>query len=108
LLSSDVTASLTIDGPTVPMTISTPGQAGTYTFNATAGQTINLAVSGTLPNYAYLSVTQPNGSSVAYIEYGGSGNFSSSLTNLPVTGTYLIRVEPGNNATGGISIGLTD
>ena len=42
-VAADMTGSITIDGPTVPVPTTTPGQDGRVTFSATAGQQITVA-----------------------------------------------------------------
>jgi len=109
-----------IVGPTIAMNGSAnialgAGQVERYTFNANAGDTLALNVSGV--------TTTPSGQSVTFLVYRpdagvittGTGTFTSfgpsgsqtvNLSNLPVSGTYTVIVAPNSGlaATAKLSV----
>jgi hypothetical protein len=112
-LVSDVVVQtpLTVGGASIPVTLGSVGQAATYSFNGTAGQTMTLKVSGdTIPGVTYFDVIRPNGLGWTYLPVnytsGVGTNGSLVLSNLPMTGTYTIRVRPQNGAVGSVAVGL--
>ncbi|WP_018608726.1 beta strand repeat-containing protein, partial [Uliginosibacterium gangwonense] len=86
-------------------------QNATYTFSGTAGQNLGLAIAGsTLAGQTYVYVYNPDGSRLNYTNlYYSSGAATSTalaLSNLPVSGTYTVRIIPGSGATGSLILGL--
>lgn len=104
----DVTGTVT-SGSSFVTSISSPGQNATYTFNGTAGQRISLKVGPSTISTGYVSISGPNGVSVA----NNTPFFSTSeafvdVRTLPVTGTYTLTVDPSKEATGSASIAFYD
>jgi hypothetical protein len=112
-LELQVGGALGFSGTTGSYSTSAPGQYGYFTFSGTAGQDLGLALTGlTLSpsgqTYALVYIYEPNGTMLTYgycytTNPGAGCQFS--LTNLPVTGTYTIEVEPGSQQT--MSFNLT-
>jgi hypothetical protein len=112
-LANGLTATLPVDGSTsFALTTSVQGQYGYFTFAGTAGQNLglgitNLVLTPSSVTSANVFVDKPNGSNWQ------SGNCypsnvpgcQISLSNLPVTGSYTVRVVPGGQAT--MSVNLT-
>jgi hypothetical protein len=115
LLLSDVpaddTGTITIDGPSSTMTLSTPGQNGTRTFTGTSGQQLTLTLSsvtiaGSSCCSARVSIQKPDGSNlVAPTFFGTSGKTVN--TQLTATGTHTIKIDPDAAATGAATLTLT-
>jgi len=114
-LAAGVSPALTFTGSTTSYSTTVPGQYAYYTFSGTAGQSLGLALTGltltpsSQQTYALVYVYEPNGTTMltyayCYTSSPGAG-CQLSLTNLPVTGTYSIRVEPGSLQT--MSFNLT-
>ncbi|GAA3597812.1 hypothetical protein GCM10022419_096440 [Nonomuraea rosea] len=106
-LGADVVTTAAIGGPKVPLTITDPGQLGTWTFAGTAGQKISAeATDGTLTSLgdAYLRLRRPDGSILAQ-DSCGKACFVDTET-LPVTGTYSVVWDPKDAKTGSISLRL--
>jgi hypothetical protein len=108
----DVNGTIQPNGPSVPVTITTPGQNARLTFTATAGQVVTASTFGnTIPgncfSYAYyLSIVKPDGSTLVSGPSCG-GSLSLGQRTLPSAGTYTIVLDPTDSRTGSISIALT-
>ena len=93
-----VTASTVLDagaitaGTPKAVTLSRPGQDARMTFAGTAGQRLILDfTSYTFAYSPYLEVTKPDGT---VLSSATPSNLRLDLADLPVTGTYAIRVSP--------------
>ena len=92
-----MTGIITIDGPSLPITLNRPGQDARLTFEGTVGQRLDLGVSdvsfdagiGTLE----VSILAPDGTTLVsrFVTSGGRGIHTDPL---PDTGTYTIVVDP--------------
>lgn len=112
-LSSDIVASVAVDGTVHTFETVRPGQNGRYRFLGTAGQDLSFLWTG-----ATISSAVGSSSIVLYDPYGNrvdSLPFSSSTTlrsgtrdfpALPVTGTYTLFVDPKDHATGQVQFAL--
>ncbi|MFK3646897.1 IPT/TIG domain-containing protein [Lysobacter enzymogenes] len=95
VLSEDLAATLT-PGVEFNLALTRRGQNARLSFNAQAGETyvFNASQQQTTPTgrYAYYTVYQPNGS---VVEQGLTTDGTTlNLSNLPVTGKYLVYVDP--------------
>ena len=100
-LSSDMTGNIVVGGPAVTFASNIPGQAGTYTFNGTAGQDLSLQIT----NNTYPPPPSTSYASPTYSIYQPGGIIPlASLINLPVTGAYIMRVAPVEGATGSVTM----
>ncbi|WP_447980243.1 hypothetical protein [Candidatus Nitrospira bockiana] len=103
---SDITGPIAIDGTAVSTSITTPGQNARYTFTGTAGQRVNLGVTGVTVNSTTISLLKPDGTTHASASFGtGGGSLDPSA--LPVAGTYTVFVNPSGSATGNMSLTLS-
>ena len=77
------------------------GETASYTFSATAGQTLALAIGAptTVPsgNYVTYILYAPNGSVLD--SQVSTGSLTWNLSSLSVSGTYKLSVAPSNGAT---------
>lgn len=103
----DATGTITIDGPSLPITLATPGQNGRYTFSGNAGQQITLRMTSvTIPGTNTVNMLNPDGTAlVSYYNFNTSGGFIDTKT-LPATGTYTIVVNPEEANTGNVTLTL--
>jgi hypothetical protein len=108
---ADASGSITIDGSSASLTISTPGQNGKLTFSAGAAQDLFLDVSGVTIGSssccsAKISILKPDGTKLLFPTFVGTsgGSFDTTTT---VAGTYTIVVDPQGNATGDITLQLS-
>ena len=109
-VSQDAAAGITPGGPAVTMTTSVPGQNGRLTFSGTAGQRISLnvtAISSTL-NCPSFSIVKPDGTNlIAPVSVCASSYFIDA-TELPVTGSYTVVMDPRAANIGSSTFALFD
>lgn len=103
----ELTGSIMIDQVTATPTLSIPGQRARYTFDGTAGQRINLGVTGVSILSSTVSILRPDGTKWEATTIGPSGGSLDPLTALPETGTYTVMVEPVSNYTGSMTLALS-
>ncbi|MCL2297796.1 MAG: IPT/TIG domain-containing protein [Proteobacteria bacterium] len=111
LLTEDVSATLTANAAAQTFAPTRIGQSASYTFDGTAGQNVNLHMSGnTFVGYTYFYVYGPSGAqqTSTWLYYGSGAGTSTILTlnNLPATGTYTVRVVPPNGKLGSVNVAL--
>jgi len=106
---ADVTGTLTINGDSVPVALTTPGQNASLTFTAAQGQSVTVRLTANTitggGGYASVSLIKPNGQ----LQTSG-GSFASSFNLTPqtlVSGTYTVKVDPSSSATGNITVQVT-
>jgi YD repeat-containing protein len=116
MMIGDVTGTLTFGGGPTSVTIPQPGQNARYSFAGTAGQVVNVIVSGsTLDdgnpatfNRTDVSVFKP--SSQIFAITGGSFPTTSSgatlTVTLPETGNYTILVSPSGLDSGSFNLAV--
>jgi RHS repeat-associated protein len=102
----DVSSTIMPGGPSVTVTIATPGQNASITFSGTAGQNISLYTSASLNCCLFQqTVYSPDGSVLS-----PTGSFGCCAyvdrTTLAQTGTYRIYEDPGSTATGTMTLTL--
>ena len=97
------TTSIQVDGPPVTVAIPTVGQFAKVTFSGTAGQRVSLKISDVKIPWAYVEVTNPNGSWIGDTDVSPEWEFDGSLgepimlidtMTLQTTGNYTITVYP--------------
>lgn len=103
----DLTGTIMADQVSVTPTLTVPGQRALYTFNGTAGQWVNLGVTGVSIASSTTSILRPDGSKWASTTVGPSGGSLDPATALPETGTYTIVVDPVGNHTGSMTLALS-
>jgi hypothetical protein len=109
-LFNDQTGTITTDGSPVTVTISTPGQNAMLTFSGTTGNFISLDISGatygsSVYGTASVRIIKPDGTNLVSTAFSTFGNFVDA-TQLPVTGTYTILINPGSADTGSVTLKL--
>lgn len=101
----DVTGSAAIDGPSVPSTISTPGQTARLAFDGTAGQRVSINSTASMTGCWTLAILKTDGSQLTSTFTCGSSIFIEPQT-LPVSGTYTVVIDPSGAATGQATVTL--
>jgi YD repeat-containing protein len=97
------TGRIAIGGSSVTVPIGSPGKIGLVVFDGTAGQRLNVGVSAiTMPHV--VGIYNPDGSSNS----GINGATELHMNPLPVTGTYLILVDPNGSSTGSVTLTLSE
>ena len=103
----ELTGNIMIDQVTVTPTLTVPGQKARYAFNGTAGQWVNLGVTGVSIPMSTVLIMKPDGSKWESTTIGPSGGSLDPLTPLPVTGTYSVVVVPVSNYIGSMTLALS-
>src|SRR6185503_17410072 len=110
-LSSEVTLPITMDGAVVNLSLTRVGQNARLTFSGTAGQQVTVGGSSSTIGFSnwgsYVSVKNPDGSTLLGQQDVGSDGFGSNPLSLPANGTYSILVDPRQAFTGNITITLS-
>jgi RHS repeat-associated protein len=108
----DVTGTMTIGGPSLTVSLDTPGQNANLTFSGAADQGIALDMTGVTigaPNtgccVADVIIKKPDGSTLA--SFGLTAAGGTLNTTLPVAGTYAIAVNPQIYYTGSVTLALS-
>ncbi len=108
---SEPTAAIEIGGPAVTVTIATPGQNASLTFNATAGQRFSTIFSGVKlagGGYLSMSVLKPDGSTLVPVTNMSTGATFVDAQTIPLAGTYTIKLNPDSMAVGSVTAQLLD
>ncbi|MDH5348769.1 MAG: hypothetical protein OEW13_12780 [Nitrospira sp.] len=106
-LSSPVTGTLTLDGPSVPVSLAKPGQTARYTFNGNAGQWVSLGLTSVDITSSAVTLMTSEGTILASTAVGTAGGALEDQNPLPTTGTYTILVDPSSNYTGKMTMTLS-
>jgi hypothetical protein len=106
-LSSPVTGTLTLDGPSVPVSLSKPGQTARYTFNGKAGQWVTLGLTAVDITSSSVTLMTSEGTILASTAVGTAGGALEDQNALPTTGTYTILVDPSSSYTGKMTMTLS-
>jgi YD repeat-containing protein len=109
----DVVGAITLDGPAVNVTVTTPGQNARLTFGGTAGQRISFW-GGWTPagsfnlNTAVMRLMKPDGTQLASTGIGPFGWWFLEPATLPVSGTYTAVIDPSMISIGTARVRLYD
>ncbi len=112
--SSDVTSTITLGGPSVTVTISSPNDNARITFSGTTGQRIFVSLDGITIGTSsccsvLVSILKPDGTTLTGTStfVGTSGGYIDTAT-LPTAGTYTILLDPQATATGSATVTAYD
>jgi subtilisin-like proprotein convertase family protein len=105
-LSSALTGSITLDGASVPLTISRVGQNARYTFSGTSGQWVSLGLTSVTMAYVNVTLLKPDGTTLTGTSVGTAGGGLEPPSTLPTTGTYTIVIDPSGTYTGNVTLKL--
>lgn len=103
----DLTGTLTVNGSPVAVTISTPGQNGSYTFSGTTSDQVTVSVTGNTYDGVAVRLRAPNGTLLTS-STSSSGSFNLAQQTLPTTGTYTVEVDPSNFRVGTLNLVVTN
>lgn len=114
-LSSDLTGTMTADGPAITFNLPRQGQNARYIFSGIAGHQINLtAGTSAFSTSPVVTMFKPaadgSASSTNGILWTGSmaSGSQSDSQSVPLTGTYIVFVEAPGLVTGSITLALTE
>ncbi|NJM39477.1 MAG: hypothetical protein HC853_01240, partial [Anaerolineae bacterium] len=104
LLSSAILLTGVVDGPSIPITITRPGQDARILFGGNLGDLVSLGFSTTNAAQTQIDVLKPDGTNHAIDAPNFTANPLSDLDMLalPQSANYLIRLSPnyGNSGNG--------
>jgi hypothetical protein len=102
---ADATGTLSINGGTLPVTLSTPGQNAQLSFSGSSGQNITVRMTSNTVGCVNVDVVKPAGGGT-YSTSSCSGSFNLGVP-LTTTGTHTIKIDPQGAATGSITVEVT-
>jgi YD repeat-containing protein len=108
--SGDVVGTLAVGGAPVTLTIASVNQNGRLFLNGTVGQTVDVAITSVTAfncNWT-ISLLAPDGTLVTSITPCSGTSANTGPRVLPVTGTYVVVVDPAGTVTGSISVAATN
>jgi YD repeat-containing protein len=105
-LSSALTGTITLDGASVPISLTRIGRTARYTFSGTSGQWISLGLTSVTITTSTVTLLKPDGTTLASTSVGTGGGGLEPPSTLPTTGTYTIVVDPSGIYTGNITLKL--
>jgi YD repeat-containing protein len=96
---ADLIGPVTVDGPALDVTLTTPGQRALLTFRGTVGQRISFwggwTAAGSFPlNTAVMRLMKPDGTQLASTSIGPFGSWFLEPATLPVSGIYSAVIDP--------------
>jgi YD repeat-containing protein len=103
----DVSGTIVPGGSPVTVTTTAPGQNALLTFNGTSGHRVSLNVSNVSINGMYITLRNPDGSTLVRTWCNNGGTFIEPQT-LGTTATYSILVAPDTTNTGSVTLTLYD
>ena len=103
-LSEEISGALVVDGSALPLILARVGQVARVTFEATAGQRLNLAVTNANLSTA-LSILKPDGSS--WVNTSVSNGSVVDTGPVPITGTYTVVINPAAASAGSLTLTLS-
>jgi len=106
LLIPEKTETLTVGAPPVSVQLAA-AQHGAFTFSGAAGELRNLALSSLLvtPTGIFLSVLKPDGGTLT--SRTASSSTTWQLPQLPLAGTYTIKVKPPMTSAASFGLQVT-
>lgn len=105
-LSSALTGTITLDGASVPLSLTRIGRTARYTLSGTSGQWVSLGLTSVTITSSTVTLLKPDGTTLASTSIGTAGGGLEPPTTLPTTGTYTIVVDPAGTNTGNITLKL--
>ncbi|MGW4423233.1 RHS repeat-associated core domain-containing protein [Streptosporangium sp. NPDC004631] len=108
-LSAPVTGELAVNGTPTVAAMAVSGQDALLTFTGAEGDSISLGfTANTLTSYAYLDIVAPDLTVLVdhwQLTTGGVGDID--LPPLTMSGTYQLRLDPNQAATGNVTVTLS-
>ena len=107
----DPAGSVAVNGASLTLTASVPGQNGKVTFTGSASQSVtlrltNVTIGTSCCSSSKVSVTNPGGSTL--LSPTNFGTFGKTIAlQLAATGTYTIVLDPQSDATGSVTVAVT-
>jgi hypothetical protein len=102
----DTTGTLTINDPAIVVTITTPGQNGSFTFSGTNGQQVTVRVTANVLGVVTVALKRQSGTQLTATT-SIAGAFNLATQTLPATETYTVTVNPDGSNTGSLNLSVT-
>ena len=102
----DVTGTVRSGGPSVAVTISTPGQNGSLTFSGKSGKQTTVRITSNTMGTVTVKLLKPDGT-VLTSTTSSSSSFNLATQTLPTNGTYTISIDPSGANTGSMNVSVT-
>lgn len=100
------TGSVSVNGASQALLLTTPGQNATVTFAGTASQVVRVRVTNnSVPGYTTVSLRRPDGTTMTS-KVSSATSFDLAAQTLAATGTYSIVVDPASANIGAISVAV--
>ena len=104
---ADVTGTVTIGGPAVGVTTTTPGQNGSLTFTGTSGQQATVRITSNTMSTVRIRLFRPDGTQMT-TTFTSAASFNLATQTLPANGTYTITIDPDSFNTGSMNVSVTN
>ncbi|HEU4506846.1 MAG TPA: carboxypeptidase regulatory-like domain-containing protein [Pyrinomonadaceae bacterium] len=104
---TDVTGSVTLGGPALLVTTSTPGQNANITFSGTTGQLATVRLASSSFSCVTVTLIKPDGTNLTSL-FSCSGTINLTTQTLPATGTYTIKIDPSGTNMGSANVSVTN
>ncbi len=105
-LTSPLTGTMTLDGASVLINLTKPGQTARYTFSGTNGQWVSVGFTSVTTASSTVTLLKPDGTTLASNTIGTAGGGIEPPGTLPVTGTYTLVIDPSGTNTGNVTLTL--
>jgi hypothetical protein len=103
---TDPVVPIVLGGPAGTLSLGTPGQNGSLTFNGTGGQQVTVHVTGNTASTITVRLLRPDGT-IMTTTVSAAASFNLTTQTLPVAGTYTITVDPSGSNKGNINVNVT-
>ena len=104
-IAPPMTGSLTVGGAPLSINITPPGRRALISFVGTAGQAVDLSITGVTLSPSRVSILKPDGSELIAASVTTAGGTLRPV--LPESGVYTIKVDPTGSIGGAMILGLT-
>jgi YD repeat-containing protein len=107
---TDFSGTITPNGPSVPLSLATPGQTARLSFSGISGRKVTATATVTSGAFGCVWYVRILNATNGVLGETGSCNANATRgpLTLPATGSYTVVVDPGEGATGNATVTLTD
>ena len=102
----DVTGSIAINGSTVTVSLTTPGQTAALTFGGNSNQQITVHATNNTITCVTLGIVKSDGT-LLFSELECGSSFDLPTQTLPTTGPYKLSIVPNQADTGSLRLKIT-
>lgn len=107
-VTTDVQGSATVDGPTVPVSITEPGRNARVAFQATGPQRVAVQITGVTFKDTYAAVVDAFGTMLSpFREYLSGSGVVFLDADIPSAGAYAVWLDPAGEDVGSASLSIS-